>query len=156
MDYSIGAAIGAGLIATAIMTALLYMGRAMMPKQMTMDILYMLGSMMTPSKMPAYAIGAMVHVGMGIVWAIIHTAIYNAFGLESALAAWGILFGAVHWVVVGMGMGMAGMMHPLMKKGELADPGMFVKNSPMMTRVGFFMLHLQFGLIVGVFNSVFT
>ena len=31
MDYNIGAAIGAGLVATAVMTAILYMGIAMMP-----------------------------------------------------------------------------------------------------------------------------
>ncbi len=32
MDYSIGAAIGAGAAATLVMTIILYMGRAIMPQ----------------------------------------------------------------------------------------------------------------------------
>ncbi len=140
MDYSAGAAIGAGLVATAVMTVLLYMGIAMMPKQMTMNLLYILGTMITRNKWPAYLIGTMMHVAMGIMFAFIHTGIYQAIGLQSGLAGWGILFGLFHWMLVGMGM--MGSMHPLMKSGDLDAPGFFVKNYPRMTTMGFLMLHL--------------
>jgi hypothetical protein len=40
-------------------------------------------------------------------------------------------------------------MHPLMRSGELAQPGAFALKSPAATRMGFFMLHLIFGLVVG-------
>lgn len=149
MDYNVGAAIIAGLVATGVMTAIMYMGLAMMPKQMPMNILFMMGSMMSRSSGPAYAMGFMVHFGMGVVFGIIHTALYQAFGLESQLIAWGLLFGALHWVVASMGMGMMGTMHPMIRDGELAAPGFFVKNYPMTSVVGFFMLHLVFGLVVG-------
>ncbi|MBI4306343.1 MAG: hypothetical protein HY678_08485, partial [Chloroflexi bacterium] len=49
MEWDAGAAVIAGLAATAVMTMVLYMGIAMMPRQMTMNILYMEGSMVTRS-----------------------------------------------------------------------------------------------------------
>ena len=149
MDYSIGAAIGAGAVATLVMTLIMYMGRAMMPQQMPMNILYMLGSMMTPSKMPAYMMGVMMHAVNGIIFAIVHTALYQAFGLESGLLGWGILFGFIHWIIVGMGLGMMGMMHPMMRRGDMDAPGAFAMRLPMMNVMGFLMLHLVYGLVLG-------
>jgi len=156
MDYSGAAAVGAGVLATVIMTIPMYMGLMMMPRQMPMNILYLLGSMMTPARGPAYVMGAMMHLGMGIVFALIHTGIYQALDLASNLAAWGILFGFVHWIVVGMGLGMMRVMHPLVKKGELQDPGAFATGYPPMTVMGFLMLHLLFGLLVDVFYEAWA
>ena len=148
MDFNIGAAIIAGVVATVVMTIVMYMGRAMMPQQMPMNILYMLGTMMTRSTGPAYVMGTMMHGVMGIVFALIHVAVFVAFGLE-ALLAWGILFGVVHWVIAGMGMGMMGTMHPVIRSGEMPAPGPFVKNLPMMNVMGFLMVHVIYGLVVG-------
>ncbi len=44
MSFDGGAAIGAGLIAGAVMSVLLYMGIAMMPRQMKMNLFLMLGT----------------------------------------------------------------------------------------------------------------
>ena len=157
MDYNVGAAVGAGIVGAAAMAVVLYMGIAMMPKQVTMNLLYMLGTMMTRATMPAYVVGAMMHAMMGIVFALVHAGLYQALDIETGLAGWGLLFGFVHWIVVGMGMGMVGSMHPLMRSpssegrsGEMQAPGIFVKNFPPMTAMGFFMLHLLYGLLVGV------
>ena len=148
MDF--GAAIVAGVVGTVVMTAILYMGMAMMPRQMTMNLLYMLGTMVTSNKVMAYGIGAMMHGAMGIVLGLIHIAVFQALGLVSAVAAWGLLFGFVHYLGVGMGMGMIGTMHPLMRNGQMPAPGLFVRNSPPMTVMGFLMLHLIYGLVVAV------
>lgn len=77
MEWNAGAAVVAGLAGTAVMTMILYMGIAMMPRQMTMNILSMEGSMMTRSIGAAYVMGAMMQLGMGIVFAIIHTSLYG-------------------------------------------------------------------------------
>jgi hypothetical protein len=125
MDYDIVAAIVAGLVATGVMLPIMYI------------------------------MGFMMHFGMGVIYAIVHTSLYQAFGLESELLVWGLLLGAVHWVVASMGMGMMGSMHPRIQDGELAAPGAFLKNYPMMSVVGFLMLHLMFGLVVGsVYEAV--
>ena len=85
----------------------------------------------------------------GILVAIVHTALYQAFGLESGLLGWGILFGFIHWIIVGMGLGMMGTMHPMMRKGDMDAPGAFAMRFPMMNVMGFLMLHLVYGLVLG-------
>ena len=149
MDYSVGAVIGSGLVATLAMTAVLYMGIAMMPKQITMNLLYMLGSMVITGKPVVYVVGAMIHIMMGLGFAFAHVGLFHAFDLESNFIGWGILFGVFHWMLVGMGMGMMKQMHPQMKSGALAAPGFFVVNYPAMTIIGFMMLHLLYGVLVG-------
>ena len=163
MSFDGGAAIGAGLIAGAVMSVLLYMGIAMMPKQMKMNLFLMLGTMMvgnralasTPeatvvvNKPMAYVAGAMMHGVMSIVFGLIHVALYSAFGLESALVAWGLLFGFVHWMISGVGLGMVPSMHPMMKHGQMDPPGAFALSYPPMTAMGFFILHIVFGVLVG-------
>ena len=142
-------AIIAGLAATAVMTVVMYMGRGMLPQQMPMNILYLLGTMVTTNTGAAYIIGTMMHVANGTVFAIIHTALYQAFGLETGLVLWGLLFGAVHWLISGMAMGMVGGLHQLIRSGQMQAPGVLVMNLPMMNVTGFLMVHLIFGLVVG-------
>lgn len=87
MDFSLGAAVGAGLVATGVMTAMMYIGLGMFPKQMPMNLLYMLGSMMTPDRRNIYVMGAMMHAGRGVAFALVHTGLFQALELESDLAA---------------------------------------------------------------------
>ena len=156
MSFDPASAIYAGLIGGAAMIVPLYMGIAMIPSQMKMNLLLLLGTMMLfKGGMMAYAAGAMIHAVMSIAIALIHVAVYQGIGLESDLAAWGVLFGFVHWIVVGMGLGMMRFMHPLIRSGQMDGPGPFALNYPAMTVVGFLMLHLLFGVLVGTFYEVF-
>jgi len=86
MEFDAGVAILPGIIGGIIM-ALLYMRIAMMPRQMKMNLFLMLGTMMVKDAKMAYAAGAMMHIGMPVVFGLIHVALYEAFGLESALLA---------------------------------------------------------------------
>ena len=153
MSFDGGAAIGAGLIAGAAMSMLLYMGIAMMPKQMKMNLFLMLGTMMFRRGPMAYVAGAMMHAMMSIVFALIHVAFFTALDLETSLVAWGIVFGVIHWMVSGMGLGMMPTMHPLIKRGDMAAPGAFARSYPSMTAMGFLMLHVVFGALVGASYS---
>ena len=143
-----------------VMTVMLYMGMALMPRQMPMNILYMLGTMpgamMSRNKMMAYGVGIMMHGMMGIVLGLAHAGVINGLDLTSALVAWGVLFGFVHWIMVGMGMGMIGTMHPLMRAGQMQAPGLFVINLPKPTVMGFLMVHLVYGLVVGALYDVWA
>ena len=156
MTFDGVAALGAGLIGGAVMSVLLYMGIAMMPKQMKMNLFLMLGTMVVREKTMTYLAGAMMHGVMSIVFGLVHVALYTAFGLESALVAWGILFGFVHWLISGMGLGIVPSMHPLMKRGRMNSPGVFALNYPPMTAMGFFMLHMVFGILVGALYTAFA
>ncbi len=157
MDYDVAAAVGAGLIGGTAMIVPLYMGRAMMPQQMRMDLFLLLGTMMTPriDRVMAYMMGAMMHAGASILFAFAHVGVFVAADIETDLAAWGLLFGAVHYMLSGMAMGMMPMMHPLVRAGELENPGPFALSMGPMTGMGFLMLHLLFGVVVGTLYEAF-
>lgn len=149
MEFEPGYAILAGLSGGAVMAVILYMGIAMMPQQMKMNLFMMLGSMVLPVGVGAFLMGAMVHAGMSVVFGLIHGGVFAALDIDSAWAAWGLLFGLAHWAVVGMALGMMPMMHPRMRSGEIDEPGFYALRYPPMTAMGFLMLHLVFGLTVG-------
>ena len=156
MDFDGGAAIGAGLIAGAVMSGLLYMGIGMMPRQMRMNLFLMLGTMMVRDRSMAYLAGATMHGAMSVAFGLVHVALFNAFDLETSLAAWGIIFGLVHWLASGMGLAMVPTMHPLIRRGEMDAPGAFALAYPPMTAVGFLMLHVVYGILVGAFYTALT
>ena len=156
MGFETGPAIGAGILGGGIMSMMLYMGIAMMPRQMIMNLFLMLGTMMVRDTKMAYVAGAMMHAVMSIGFGLLHVAFYNAFDLESALVAWGIIFGLVHWVITGMMLGMMPVMHPLMRTGRVDAPGAFALGYPRATAMGFLMLHVVFGILVGAFYTAFT
>jgi hypothetical protein len=88
MEFDAEAAILPGIIGGIIMAAILYMRiAAMMPRQMKMNLFLMLGTMMVKDAKIAYAAGAIMHIGMPVVFGLIHVALYEAFGLENALVA---------------------------------------------------------------------
>ncbi len=90
-------AIVAGLVGTVAMSMAIAMAPSMgMPK---MDIVGMLGSMF--SKEGNTALGWVLHLMMGIVFAIIYAAVWTA-GIGSATWVGGLIFGAVHWLIVGL------------------------------------------------------
>jgi hypothetical protein len=150
MDFEIGWAIGAGLIGGAAMTVILYMGIAIMPNQMRMNLLLLLGTMVLPVGPLAYVVGAMIHAMMSIAFGLIHAGVFASADLESATAVWGLLFGLVHWAVVGMALGMMPIMHRGIQRGEVPAPGFYAISLGPVTAMGFLMLHLLFGLLVGV------
>lgn len=153
MDFP--AMLGAGLLSGLAMTAILYMGIAMMPAQMKMNLLYLLGTMMFRQTAVVYMAGIMAHAAMSILFALIHIGIYEAVDLDSNLAAWGLLLGGVHYLVSGMALGMMPMMHAGVRSGMVQSPGAFAMGYPMGTAVGFLTLHLLFGVLVAIFYDVF-
>lgn len=145
MDWA--SAIIAGIVATGVMTVLMAMGTSM---GIHMDMPKMLGAMFVdPGSSMVSKIGLAVHIMMGVAFAIIYAALFDALDVDASLA-WGALFGAGHGIVAGMGMGMMPMMHPRMGEGEgLPVPGPFGVKLGMMAPVGLIVLHVIFGTIVG-------
>ena len=141
-------AVIAGLVGGAAMMVILYLGMAIMPEQMKMNQLRLLGTMMLPDGAAAYVGGGMIHAIMSVIFALIHIAIYNALGLGSNLMLWGLAFGVVHWMAAGIAMGMMPMMHSGIKHGTIGAPGIFASAYPVVTSAGFLLLHLVFGVVV--------
>ena len=146
MDW--GNIVFAGLIATAVMTMLMYAGRAM---GMQMDMPRMLGLMFAGpgNGGVVYGLGLMVHLMMGIAFAVGYALLFETFGVN-ANWLWGAAFGTAHGAIAGMAMVMMPAMHPRMGDGDvLTAPGPFGVNYGSMVPIGIIMLHVVFGVIVG-------
>ena len=135
-------AIVAGLAGTAALTMVMTMAPKMgMPK---MDIVGMLGSMFgKPNRM----LGMVIHFMMGIIFTLVYAYLWS---LCIGSATWlnGLIFGAIHWLVVGMMMGMFPMMHAGIKSGAVSAPGLWMTNNGgMKAFIGGLMGHMVFGLV---------
>lgn len=98
-----------GLAGTAIMTMMMYIAPRMgMPK---MDMPRMLGTMFISKEGSATALGMVIHLMMGAIFAIIYAWLWS-LGLGSATWWWGLIFGAVHGIVAVVMMPVMLRMHP--------------------------------------------
>lgn len=135
-------AIIAGVVGTAVMTILMYVAPMMgMPK---MDIIGMLGSMVTTDKRQATGLGLAMHMMMGILFALVYALLWSA-GVGGATALWGIVFGAIHTIAVLIVMPMMMRVHP-------RPPEM---DSGPMTMMGQLVGHMVFGLVVALVYATF-
>jgi hypothetical protein len=116
-----------------------------MPK---MDIVGMLGTMFGK---PNRVLGWMMHLVMGIIF----TYIYVLIGPPAAFGT-ALLYGAVHWLVSGMGMAMVPMMHAGIKSGDVPAPGLYMSNNGgMMSFVGGLIGHMVFAVVVWLVLPLF-
>ena len=140
------------------MGGILYLGTAVAPRQMRMDLFRTLGSFLIPKgdTTAVYIVGAAAHAVMSLVIGLIYAVFFLPFADGSNVVGWGVLFGFVHWVIMGANLEMMGYIHPLMRTRELRRPGAFAVNFPKATVVAFLFLHLIFGLLVGGLYTAFN
>jgi hypothetical protein len=150
VEFEVGTAIGAGLVGGIVMIVLLYGGIMMMPGQMRMNLLYMLGSMMGMRGGSAYIVGLGMHLMASIAFGIIHAAIFAAGDIEDGVLLWGAVFGLGHAVITGTMLTMMPVMHAEIQAGRLEAPGAFGISLGQPTAMGFVVLHVIFGAVVGV------
>ena len=144
-------AIIAGIVGTIVMTMVMVMAPKMgMPK---MDIVGMLGSMFSAES--NRMVGMIMHLMMGVVFAIVYALLWNA-GIGAVNLMWGAIFGAVNWLISGMMMGGMSMMHAGVKAGTVKAPGVFMMNNGgMMAFMGGLVGHVIFGLVVALVYGLF-
>lgn len=145
------AAVVSGLVGTVIFSMVLIMAPKMgMPK---MDIVSLLGSMFKKEGNPLF--GWLAHFMMGIVFAVVYALLWSV-GIGSPTLVNGLMFGAVHWLIVGMVMGMIPMMHAGIKSGLVKVPGVYmIKQGGAMAFMGGLVGHMIFGMIVAIIYNLF-
>ncbi len=162
MEFSIVAALVAGLAATAVMSVMMKMAGAAGTTDMPpMELVT--GSMMSGDPDTAQRIGIMVHWGVmgtavfGIGYALLFTL------LDSAGVGVGALIGAAHGAMVGLVfMPMMPAIHPRMSTDidgpvrttggtvTLAAPGVLGSRWGAMTPVGLLMGHVAYGIVAAL------
>lgn len=138
-------AVVAGVVASLVFSMVLAMAPKMgMPK---MDIVSLLGSMFGK---PNQMLGWMMHLMMGIVFALIYAFLWSA-GISGATWLGGLIFGAVQWLAVGVIMGMIPMMHVGIKSGAVKAPGLWMTNNGGgMAFMGGLVGHMIFGVVIAL------
>lgn len=170
MEFSILAALVAGLVGTAVMSTMMKMsGKLGMTDMPPMELVT--GSMMSGDPDRANQLGIALHwVMMGtVVFGLGYAALFNALGSASWLTGVGI--GAVHGLMVGLVfMPMMPSMHPRMTRQPvfagtvdpdastvtLAAPGVMGSRWGGMTPVGLLMGHVVYGLVVALVYQSFV
>lgn len=72
-------------------------------------------------------------------------------GIGAATWTSGLVFGLIHWLIVGMLMGMIPMMHAGIKSGAVQAPGLWMTNNGgLMAFMGGLVGHMIFGLIIAL------
>jgi hypothetical protein len=168
MQFEFWPAVIAGLVGGAVMSMMIAMMRTAGKTEMDMALIE--GSMFSGDRSKAKAIGTFMHlvVFSALIVGSIYALLFDVFGVSDGNAWWvGALFGIVHAVIAGMVMGMIGQMHPRMRGGLESDettragrpqdgtlllepPGVFAKNYGSATPPGVFMVHVVYGLVVGL------
>lgn len=138
-------AVISGLVGTVAISAVMAMAPLMgMPK---MDIVGMLSTMFGK---PNKVLGWMMHFMMGVVFALIYAFLWS-IGIGSAGWLSGLIFGAVHWLVVGLMMAMIPVMHVGIKNGDVEAPGLWMTNQGgFLAFIGGLMGHMIFGLVAAL------
>jgi hypothetical protein len=138
-------AVISGLVGTVAISAVMAMAPLMgMPK---MDIVGMLSTMFGK---PNKVLGWMMHFMMGVVFTLIYAFLWS-IGIGSAGWFSGLIFGAAHWLVVGLMMAMIPIMHVGIKNGDVEAPGLWMTNQGgVLAFIGGLMGHMIFGLVAAL------
>jgi hypothetical protein len=168
MEFEFWPALVAGFVGGAVMSMLIAMMRKAGKTEMDMALIE--GSMLSGDRDKAKAIGAFMHlvVFSALIIGSIYAWLFDVFGVSEGNAWWvGALFGVLHGILGGLLMGMIPAMHPRMRGGVesgrveqvggpsdgallLKPPGVFAKNYGSATPPGVLMVHVAYGLVVGL------
>jgi uncharacterized membrane protein YagU involved in acid resistance len=145
-----------GFAGTVVLTSVLVGSQALGLTRM--NIPYMLGTMFTPDRDRAKAIGVLIHVINGWIFSLVYVAAFHVWG---GSAWWkGALIGLVHasFVLTAAMAALPGM-HPRMAGDtygptvvrQLEPPGFLALHYGRSTPISIVVAHVVFGIVLGVF-----
>jgi len=148
-----------GFVGTVVLTTIMSGSQGM--RLTRMNIPYMLGTMFTPSRDRAKALGFGIHLVNGWNFALMYVAAFTLWGRSG----WwlGTLIGLVHGLfVLTVGMRLMPGMHPRMASEDhgptvvrqLEPPGFLALNYGVQTPISVIGAHMLYGAILGAFYIV--
>ena len=142
-------AIISGILGTFAISAVMAVAPMMgMPK---MNIVDMLSTMFGKSNL---VLGWMMHLMMGAMFALIYAFLWSQ-GIGSPGWISGLIFGAAHWLMVGLMMAVIPIVHAGIKNGDVEAPGLWMTNQGgMLAFIGGLMGHMVFGLVVALVYAI--
>jgi len=133
-------AIIAGSTGRMAMLLLIYGGPLLgLPR---IDVVSALGSLAAPNKQDAVTLGGAIHFTMGVLFALIYAALWS-MGIGSPTWWWGLIFGAVHGMLVMLMLFVVLRRYPQMSE--------LMNGLPVIAAI--LLNHMVFGLVVAFVYS---
>jgi hypothetical protein len=107
------------------------------------DVIGMLGSLVAPNKLDAVTLGGAIHFTMGVFFALIYTALWG-IGIGYAIWWWGLIFGAVHGILVILTLFLGVHVSLLFSEG----------TNRVRVMLAILLNHMVFGLVVALVYSI--
>ncbi|HEX6075256.1 MAG TPA: hypothetical protein VFZ32_08335 [Micromonosporaceae bacterium] len=157
---SVWAALAGGFVGTLVLTTGLRAGNEL--RLTRTDLPFLLGTMLTDDRTRAKAIGYVMHLCNGLVFALLYYAVFSAIGH----ASWwlGGIFGLLHGVVAGTTLVniLLPLVHPRMGTpftsaptvARIESPGFLMLNYGPSTPVVVLVGHFAYGAIIGGFLAL--
>jgi hypothetical protein len=157
---SVGGALAGGFVGTLVLTTAL---RAANELGLTrVDLPFLLGTAVTADRSRAKALGYLLHLAAGEMFALIYYAIFNA--MDTSGWALGALLGLLHGIVSATALvnALLPAVHPRMGSSLTAanshpllePPGFLLRNYGRGTPIATLVAHIAYGAIVGGFASL--
>jgi hypothetical protein len=141
MNVELFPAVVAGLAGGVVMVLMQAAATAAARRQF--DLLGMWATVLAIESMPV--VGLAVHLAVSAAVAVLYAIGFRIAGAADYGWAWGLTGAVIHWVIAGS------FLNVVPDRGQrLASPGSFAARLGAPAAVGFFLVHLAFGFVVGV------
>jgi hypothetical protein len=157
---SISGALAGGFVGTLVLTTALRTANEL--RLTRVDLPFLLGTAVTGDRARAKALGYVLHIATGEVFALVYYAIFAAIGTSGWVL--GALFGLLHGVVAATALVnvLLPVIHPRMgstlsaadSRPLLEPPGFLMLNYGRGTPIATLLAHIAYGAIVGGFASL--
>jgi uncharacterized protein DUF6789 len=157
---SVGGALAGGFVGTLVLTTALRTANELGLTRV--DLPFLLGTAVTADRSRAKALGYLLHLAAGEMFALIYYAIFNA--MDTSGWALGALLGLLHGIVSATALvnALLPAVHPRMGSSLTAanshpllePPGFLLRNYGRGTPIATLVAHIAYGAIVGGFASL--
>jgi hypothetical protein len=157
---NIWAALSGGFVGTLVLTTGLRMANELGLTRV--DLPFLLGTAVTRDRPRAKAVGYLLHLVAGEVFALVYFAIFTALGTAGWLL--GAMLGLLHGIVSATALVniLLPVVHPRMggplsaadSSPLLEPPGFFMRNYGSRTPIATLLAHVAYGALVGGFVSI--
>jgi hypothetical protein len=157
---SIWGALAGGLVGTLVLTTTLRTANELGLTRV--DLPFLLGTALTVDRARAKAVGYLMHLAAGEVFALVYFAVFAAISTSGWLV--GALFGLLHGIVSATALVnvLLPVVHPRMgstlsaaDSGPLLEPpGFLMRNYGRSTPIATLLAHVAYGALVGGFASM--